>query len=104
MSLRAVSRCFTAASGALSVTTTGTSATLESFADSSDSLVEPYVHTVVPTLAVGLDRSGWTMSGASEMRQVWRIAGFEDGGYTTVATMKTLEWPVPLVISTKINY
>ena len=92
------------ASGALSVMTTGTSVMLQSFADSSDSLVEQYMHTVAPTLAVGRDRFGWTMSGALEMRRAWRIAAFEDGGDTTVATMRTLEWPVPLVISTAINY
>ena len=91
-------------SGVQSVTTTGTSVMLQLLADSSDSLVEHYMHIVEPTLAVGRGKSGWTMSGALEMRQAWRSATFEDGGYTTVATTRMLEWPVPLVISTKNHY
>ena len=62
-----------------------------------------YRLTVMLTLAMGLDKSGWTMLDVPEMRQAWTSATFEDGGYTTVATMRMLEWPVPLVISIKIT-
>ena len=56
------------------------------------------------TLAVGLDRSGWTTFGVPETRRVWKTAPFEDGGYTTAATMRMLEWSVPLVISVNNHY
>ena len=103
-SARVVLRCLTADSGAQSATTTGTIVMPTLSADSWNSPEAQYMLIAMLTLAVGLDRSGWTTFSILEMRRVWKTATFEDGGYTTVATMRMLEWSVPLVISVNNYY
>ena len=92
----------TAASGALSVMTTGTSA-MATLSVGSWATVEQHMFGPGPTLAREPDRYGWIIFAVLGTRPICLTVTFLAGGLITVDIMKMLESLVPLVINYKLR-
>ena len=99
--MRVALRSITVASGAQSVTTSGTSMMATSSAGSWD-IAELRTSGLALTLVREPDRSGWTTFAVLGMRPTSLIAHSQAGVPITVDIMKMLESLVPLVINYKL--